>query len=101
MWREAARYEPRMDGGRARAPARPLGRGGRARARLGRAPRPARNPALGTGVGARAGTGSRHATMAELKPQRYKDDRPAELFMPVHEWSRTHEPGWIYELGPA
>ena len=36
--------------------------------------------------------------MAELKKQRYKDDRPAETFMPVHEWSRTHEPGWIYEL---
>ena len=30
--------------------------------------------------------------MSELKPQRYKDDRPAELFMPIHEWSRTHGP---------
>ena len=36
--------------------------------------------------------------MAELKPQRYKDPRPAELFMPVHEWSRTHDAGWVYEL---
>jgi 1-acyl-sn-glycerol-3-phosphate acyltransferase len=36
--------------------------------------------------------------MSELKPQRYKDERPAELFMPVHEWSRTHQPGWTYEL---
>jgi 1-acyl-sn-glycerol-3-phosphate acyltransferase len=36
--------------------------------------------------------------MPELKPQRYKDPRPAELFMPVHEWSRTHHPGWVYEL---
>lgn len=36
--------------------------------------------------------------MAELKPQRYKDPRPAELFTPVHEWSRTHEPTWVYEL---
>jgi len=36
--------------------------------------------------------------MAELKAQRYKDDRPAEKFMPVHEWSRTHGPGWVYEL---
>ena len=36
--------------------------------------------------------------MAELKAQRYKDDRPAEKFMPVHEWSRTHRPGWVYEL---
>ncbi len=33
----------------------------------------------------------------KLKPQRYKDTRPAELFLPVHEWSRTHDPGWIYE----
>jgi 1-acyl-sn-glycerol-3-phosphate acyltransferase len=35
--------------------------------------------------------------MSDIKPQRYKDPRPAELFMPVHEWSRTHGPGWIYE----
>ncbi len=35
--------------------------------------------------------------MAELKPQRYKDPRPAELFQPVHEWSRTHDPTWVYE----
>ena len=33
----------------------------------------------------------------EIKPQRYKDPRPAELFQPIHEWSRTHAPGWIYE----
>jgi 1-acyl-sn-glycerol-3-phosphate acyltransferase len=33
----------------------------------------------------------------ELKPQRYKDPRPAELFQPVHEWSRAHAPGWVYE----
>jgi 1-acyl-sn-glycerol-3-phosphate acyltransferase len=36
--------------------------------------------------------------MSELKPQRYKDDRPAERFMPIHEWSRSHRPGWVYEL---
>jgi 1-acyl-sn-glycerol-3-phosphate acyltransferase len=36
--------------------------------------------------------------MAEqLKPQRYKETRPAEQFQPIHEWSRTHGPGWIYE----
>jgi 1-acyl-sn-glycerol-3-phosphate acyltransferase len=34
----------------------------------------------------------------DLKPQSYKDPRPAELFMPVHEWSRSHDAGWIYEL---
>jgi len=36
--------------------------------------------------------------MAELKPQRYKDDRPAEMFMPLHEWARTHGAGWTYDL---
>jgi 1-acyl-sn-glycerol-3-phosphate acyltransferase len=35
--------------------------------------------------------------MAELKAQRYKDPRPPELFQPVHEWSRTHDPTWVYE----
>ncbi len=35
--------------------------------------------------------------MDELKPQRYKETRPAELFEPFHAWSRSHEPGWIYE----
>ena len=35
--------------------------------------------------------------MADLKPQRYKETRPAELFQPVHEWSRTHDPTWVYE----
>ncbi len=36
--------------------------------------------------------------MADLKPQRYKETRPAEEFQPVHEWSRTHDAGWVYEL---
>ncbi len=36
--------------------------------------------------------------MSELKPQRYKETRPREEFQYVHEHSRTHEPGWIYEL---
>jgi 1-acyl-sn-glycerol-3-phosphate acyltransferase len=35
--------------------------------------------------------------MAELKAQRYKDPRPAETFQHVHEWSRTHNPTWVYE----
>jgi 1-acyl-sn-glycerol-3-phosphate acyltransferase len=34
----------------------------------------------------------------DLKPQRYKDERPAELFMPIHQWSRTHGAGWVYDL---
>jgi 1-acyl-sn-glycerol-3-phosphate acyltransferase len=36
--------------------------------------------------------------MAELKPQRYKDERPASLFQPIHEWSRNHGAGWTYDL---
>jgi 1-acyl-sn-glycerol-3-phosphate acyltransferase len=36
--------------------------------------------------------------MADIKPQRYKDPRPAEKFMPVHEWSRTHAAGWTYDV---
>jgi 1-acyl-sn-glycerol-3-phosphate acyltransferase len=35
--------------------------------------------------------------MSELKPQRYKETRPAEAFQHVHEHSRTHEPNWVYE----
>jgi 1-acyl-sn-glycerol-3-phosphate acyltransferase len=36
--------------------------------------------------------------MAELKPQKYKEKRPPEYFQHFHEWTRTHKPGWIYEL---
>ena len=36
--------------------------------------------------------------MGEIRPQRYRETRPAELFQPIHEWSRTHQPGWTYEL---
>src|SRR3954452_15361902 len=36
--------------------------------------------------------------MAELKPQVYKDPRPAEYFTRFHERSRTHEPDWVYDL---
>jgi len=36
--------------------------------------------------------------MDELKPQRYKETRPAEHFRYLHEWARTHDAGWIYEL---
>src|SRR5689334_21715027 len=35
--------------------------------------------------------------MAEIKPQKYKDDRPAETFARFHERSRTREPNWVYE----
>jgi len=36
--------------------------------------------------------------MAEIKPQVYKDPRPAEEFTRYHEWARTHAAGWIYDL---
>jgi 1-acyl-sn-glycerol-3-phosphate acyltransferase len=36
--------------------------------------------------------------MADIKPQVYKDSRPAEYFSRFHEHTRTHPPGWIYEL---
>ena len=36
--------------------------------------------------------------MADIKPQVYKDPRPAEQFQPFHEWVRTHRPGWTYEF---
>ena len=36
--------------------------------------------------------------MADMKPQVYKDPRPAEYFQPFHDWVREHRPGWTYEL---
>jgi 1-acyl-sn-glycerol-3-phosphate acyltransferase len=32
----------------------------------------------------------------EIKPQVYRDPRPAEALRPYHDWARTHEPGWTY-----
>lgn len=37
-------------------------------------------------------------SMADIKPQRYKDPRPAEAFARFHDWTRTHRPGWTYSL---
>jgi 1-acyl-sn-glycerol-3-phosphate acyltransferase len=34
--------------------------------------------------------------MTDLKPQVYKDPRPAEYFAPFHERARTREPDWVY-----
>ncbi len=31
-----------------------------------------------------------------LRPQVYRDERPAESMDSVHEYARTHEPGWTY-----
>jgi 1-acyl-sn-glycerol-3-phosphate acyltransferase len=36
--------------------------------------------------------------MADIKPQVYKDPRPAEEFTRFHRWARTHASGWIYDL---
>jgi 1-acyl-sn-glycerol-3-phosphate acyltransferase len=36
--------------------------------------------------------------MADLKPQVYKDPRPAEYFTEFHERARSREPDWVYEL---
>jgi 1-acyl-sn-glycerol-3-phosphate acyltransferase len=36
--------------------------------------------------------------MSDLKPQRYKETRPAEQFQYVHEHSRTHQPNWVYDV---
>ncbi|MDQ2701101.1 MAG: 1-acyl-sn-glycerol-3-phosphate acyltransferase [Actinomycetota bacterium] len=36
--------------------------------------------------------------MAELKPQVYKDPRPAEYFQQFHERSRSKEPNFVYEM---
>jgi 1-acyl-sn-glycerol-3-phosphate acyltransferase len=36
--------------------------------------------------------------MSELKPQRYRETRPAEEFQYLHEWARTHDAGWTYDF---
>ena len=36
--------------------------------------------------------------MPDIKPQVYKDSRPAEYFRRFHERSRTHRPDWVYDL---
>ena len=36
--------------------------------------------------------------MADLKPQVYKDPRPAEYFTRFHERSRSRRPDWVYEV---
>ena len=36
--------------------------------------------------------------MADLKPQVYKDPRPAEYFTGFHERARTRQPDWVYDV---
>ncbi len=33
---------------------------------------------------------------ADIKPQEYRDPRPAAAMAPFHAWAREHEPGWTY-----
>jgi 1-acyl-sn-glycerol-3-phosphate acyltransferase len=35
--------------------------------------------------------------LATMKPQVYKDDRPADYFDRFHARTRTREPDWVYE----
>src|SRR5215210_3988746 len=36
--------------------------------------------------------------MPEIKPQTYKDDRPAETFDRFHERARSRDPDWVYSF---
>ncbi len=38
----------------------------------------------------------REAPEVAIRPQVYRDERPAEAMAPFHAWARTHEPGWTY-----
>ena len=92
MWREAARYEPRMGEDEREALRRALARGGRALARLG--PRATRNPGPGERVGTGGAGSAGSAVMADIKPQVYKDPRPAEYFTRFHEYvAHASRPG--------
>ena len=94
MWREAARYEPRMgEDERARA-ARRLAAGAGALARLGGSGgRRGRNRRLRQGVRSDCRFPAGNPAMAEIKPQTYKDDRPAEYFDEFHEAARKGSAG--------
>ena len=36
--------------------------------------------------------------MADIKPQVYKDPRPAEYFDRFYAYAATHRPGWVYDV---
>ena len=36
--------------------------------------------------------------MPDIKPQVYKDPRPAAHFTRFHERARTHDPDWVYDV---
>ena len=74
----------------------------RAQGRAGRVA-PVRRPQAGTPRNERAGVGRggkwgrRRAAEGELKPQVYKDPRPAEHFDRFHARTRAKRPNWMYE----
>jgi 1-acyl-sn-glycerol-3-phosphate acyltransferase len=35
--------------------------------------------------------------MSEIKPQKYRDDRPPEYFDHIHQRARNHKPNWVYD----
>jgi 1-acyl-sn-glycerol-3-phosphate acyltransferase len=39
-----------------------------------------------------------HWPMPDIKPQVYRDPRPAEYFARFHERARTHDPDWVYDV---
>src|SRR4051794_5621308 len=91
MWREAARYEPRMGEGERLARLDDWHRApGRWRGWVREYPdRP-------YGLGSNGGR-HRPPVMAEMKPQVYKDPRPAEYFDQFHESARQGKT-WTYTL---
>ncbi len=101
MWREAARYEPRMGDGERESLLAEWRRARGAGEGLGRPAPPAparpRNRRRPAGVGtAAAGPAGRRAH-ADMKPQVYKDERPAEYFDQFHARARKGV-GWTYTL---
>ena len=39
--------------------------------------------------------------MSEIKPQKYKDNRPPEYFDHIHQRARNYEPNWVYDATRA
>ena len=96
MWREAARYEPAM-GDDERERCSPTGAGPSSARAAGRATDSPRVTSAAGGVKSRGPAYAGSIVMADLKPQVYKDPRPAEYFTPFHERARSARPDWVYK----
>ena len=99
LWRERARYEPRIGEDERGALLARLGAGARALARLGR------RGLSGVGFAAdgradRAADAGRGEDLVAIKEQVYKDPRPLEELQQYYDWPLTHDVGWIYERRP-